>query len=112
MNRRLFLQSSSAAAFAAVTSGQAHAAEAARATGRPNFLFLIADDLTYRSIGGVNNPKLKTPTLDRLVKHSCHFSHCFHQGSWLGAVCVASRTMLNTGQPPLKSRLPSRLIEP
>jgi arylsulfatase A-like enzyme len=64
---------------------------------RPNFLFLIADDLTYRSIQALNNPEVHTPYLDRLVHSGCAFTHCFHQGSSMPAVCVPSRTMLNSG---------------
>jgi arylsulfatase A-like enzyme len=64
---------------------------------RPNFLFLIADDLTYRSIQSLNNPEVETPNLNRLVRRGCTFTHCFHQGSWSGAVCIASRSMLNSG---------------
>lgn len=63
----------------------------------PNFLFLIADDLTFRSIHALNNPEVQTPNLDRLAASGCAFTHCFHQGSWEGAVCTPSRTMLNTG---------------
>ena len=51
----------------------------------------------YRTIHSVNNPEVLTPTIDTLLQSGCHFTHCFHQGSWTGAVCVASRTMLNTG---------------
>jgi arylsulfatase A-like enzyme len=66
-------------------------------SSRPNFLFLIADDLTFRSIHSINNPEVHTPNLDRLAASGCTFTHAFHQGSWSGAVCVPSRTMLNTG---------------
>ena len=65
---------------------------------KPNVLFIIADDQAPRSIGGVNNPEIKTPNLDKLAKQSVLFNNCFNQGSWSGAVCVASRTMLITGQ--------------
>jgi len=65
---------------------------------RPNFLFIFADDQTYRSIGGLNNTEVQTPTLDKLVEQGTVFTHCFNQGAWGGAVCVASRAMLNTGQ--------------
>ncbi len=65
---------------------------------KPNVLFIISDDQSPRSIGGVNNPEVKTPNLDRLARQGTLFSHCFNQGSWSGAVCVASRTMLITGQ--------------
>ena len=83
-------------------SGAATSAELSRATlsaagKRPNFLFMIADDLTYRGVQALGNPEIQTPNLDRLARRGCAFTHCFHQGSWLPAVCVASRTMLNTG---------------
>lgn len=71
--------------------------KAARKDNRPSFLFVICDDLMYRTIGSLNNPEVKTPNLDRLVADGCAFTHCFHQGSWSGAVCIPSRTMLVTG---------------
>jgi len=64
---------------------------------RPNFLFIICDDLMYRTIHSLNNPEVHTPNMDRLAASGCAFTHCFHQGSWSGAVCVPSRTMLNSG---------------
>jgi choline-sulfatase len=93
MDRRTFLASTLAST--ALPEG-AVSAEAAK----PNFLFLIADDLTHnaiRAIGGVGDTEVETPNLDRLVHAGCAFTHCFHQGAWLGAVCVASRSMLNSG---------------
>ncbi|MBN1420519.1 MAG: sulfatase-like hydrolase/transferase [Planctomycetes bacterium] len=65
---------------------------------KPNLLFLFTDDQTFRSIGALNNPAVKTPTIDRLVRRGTTFTHCFNQGAWHGAVCVASRAMLNTGR--------------
>jgi arylsulfatase A-like enzyme len=65
-------------------------------TSRPNFLFLIADDLTYRAIHAMNS-EVHTPNIDKLAASGCYFTHCFHQGSWSAAVCVPSRTMLNSG---------------
>jgi arylsulfatase A-like enzyme len=64
---------------------------------RPNFLFLIADDLTYRGIHALYDQQVITPNLDRLVASGRAFTHCFQQGSWNGAVCIASRMMLLTG---------------
>jgi arylsulfatase A-like enzyme len=95
MNRREFIGFSSSAALAAAQVNPAIALGSR--SDRPNFLFLIADDLMYRTIGSINNPEVHTPNIDKLVRGGCHFTHCFHQGSWTGAVCVASRTMLNTG---------------
>lgn len=85
MNRRNFLASTAAGLSSAAPSAQ------------PNFLFLIADDLTYNGIHAMGNPEVHTPNLDRLMQRGCTFTHCFHQGSWSGAVCVPSRTMLNSG---------------
>jgi len=65
--------------------------------GRPNFLFIICDDLMFRTIHALNNPEVHTPNMDRLAAAGCAFTHSFHQGSWSGAVCIASRTMLNSG---------------
>ncbi len=89
LRRRDFLHSSLVAGIAAQ--------QAPAATVKPNFLFLIADDLTYRAVEKLNNPEVATPNLNRLMKQGCTFTHCFHQGSWLPAVCVASRSMLNSG---------------
>ncbi len=90
MERREFIRS-------AVAGGMAGPLAAATGAPRPNFVFMIADDMTYRALGSVNNSEIQTPNLDRLVRRGCTFTHCFHQGSWTGAVCVPSRTMLNSG---------------
>ena len=65
---------------------------------KPNILFLFTDDQTIETIGGLNNKEILTPHLDELVKNGTTFNHCYNQGSWSAAVCVASRTMLITGQ--------------
>ncbi|GAB5561645.1 MAG: sulfatase-like hydrolase/transferase [Synoicihabitans sp.] len=65
---------------------------------RPNFLFIITDDQAPDMIGALGHPEVKTPNIDRLVEQGTAFTRCFNQGSWSGAVCVASRTMLITGQ--------------
>lgn len=64
---------------------------------RPNFLFMICDDLMFRTIRGLNNPEILTPNIDRLLSSGKAFTHSFHQGSWSPAVCIASRTMLTSG---------------
>lgn len=65
---------------------------------KPNFLIIVTDDQTFESIGCLNNPEVKTPNIDRLVRQGTTFTHAFNQGSWTGAISVASRTMLITGQ--------------
>lgn len=65
---------------------------------KPNFLVIVTDDQTFESIGCLNNKEIHTPNLDRLVSSGTTFTHAFNQGSWSGAVSVASRSMLITGQ--------------
>ena len=71
---------------------------AAPGKDRPNILFLFTDDQSFGTLNVLNNPEVKTPNMDRLVRRGTTFTHCFNQGAWHGAVCVASRAMLNTGR--------------
>lgn len=65
---------------------------------KPNILFIFADDMAYDTFGPDEDPQIQTPHLDRLANQGTRFTHCFNMGSWSGAVCVASRSMLNTGK--------------
>ncbi|QDU77618.1 Choline-sulfatase [Bremerella volcania] len=65
---------------------------------KPNILFLFSDDQSYETPGYVGLTQAQTPSLDELAKRSVSFTHAYNQGSWSGAVCVASRTMLNSGR--------------
>ena len=65
---------------------------------KPNILFLFADDQTYECIRSLGYDEIETPNLDRLVGGGVTFTHAYNQGSWSGAVCIASRCMLNTGR--------------
>ena len=49
---------------------------------KPNFLIIVTDDQTFESIGCLNNPEIKTPNIDRLVRQGTTFTHAFNQGSW------------------------------
>jgi len=68
------------------------------AAEKPNILFIFADDQCYETIGALGMTDIDTPALDSLVKGGLTFTHAYNQGSWSGAVCVASRCMLNTGR--------------
>ena len=65
---------------------------------KPNILFIFADDQCFSTIHELGNNEIQTPNLDQLVRSGVTFTHAYNQGSWSGAVCVASRTMLNTGR--------------
>ncbi len=68
------------------------------ADDRPNVVFIFADDQCFDTIGSLGNQEVQTPNLDRLARGGTTFTHAFNMGSWSGAVCVASRTMLNSGR--------------
>lgn len=65
---------------------------------RPNFLFILADDLAQMSIGPYGNQDCQTPNLDRIAREGMLIHDAHHMGSWSGAVCRPSRTMIMTGR--------------
>ena len=76
----------------------ATAAEHATPPKKPNILFLFTDDQRWDTIHALGNPDIQTPNLDKLVEQGFTFNNCYCQGSWSGAVCLPSRTMVLTGQ--------------
>jgi len=64
----------------------------------PNILFIFADDQCYNTIQELGNEEIYTPTLDELARQGTVFTTTYNMGGWHGAVCVASRTMINTGK--------------
>ncbi|MCG8306872.1 MAG: sulfatase-like hydrolase/transferase [Cytophagales bacterium] len=65
---------------------------------KPNILFIFADDQAYNTIHALGNEEITTPALDKLAEEGMTFTNAYNMGAWHGAVCVASRTMLNTGR--------------
>ena len=72
--------------------------EQVKETKKPNILFIFADDQTYEGVHALGNPEVITPNLDKLASSGVIFTHTYNMGGWNGAVCVASRAMLNTGR--------------
>ena len=64
---------------------------------QPNILFIFSDDQCFETIGALGMTDIETPNLDRLVEEGTTFTHAYNMGGWNGAICVASRHMLNTG---------------
>ncbi len=67
-------------------------------TEKPNILFIFADDQCYNTINELGNKEVITPTLDELARQGTVFTTAYNMGGWQGAICVASRTMFNTGR--------------
>ncbi len=80
------------------TAGDLHADD------RPNVLLLLADDQCFSTLRAAGNDEIQTPNLDRLMARGTSFRRAYNSGGWHGAICVASRTMLNTGLQLWKAR--------
>jgi len=64
---------------------------------RPNILFILADDQAPDTLKAYGNTVCQTPNLDRLSAEGITLTAAHHMGSWSGAVCTPSRTMIMTG---------------
>src|SRR5260370_1652039 len=65
---------------------------------RPNILILFTDDQRFSTRNARNNPDVRTPNMDRLMRQGTAFTHAFIMGGTVPAVCMPSRGMLMTGQ--------------
>lgn len=80
---------------AALAGGPLRAQDAAQAgKGRPNVIFVLADDLGYGDLGVYGQRLIKTPNIDRLAGDGMRFTQ-FYAGS---TVCAPSRAVLMTGR--------------
>jgi arylsulfatase A len=61
---------------------------------KPNFIFILADDLGWGELGCYGQEKIRTPHLDRLAAEGIRFTQ-FYAGS---PVCAPSRCVLLTGK--------------
>lgn len=99
IDRRAFLKTMGGLSASTLLSPSGlSAAQPAAPRKKPNFLVVVADDQCFRTLNALNNREVQTPAFDRLIARGTTFTHCFHQGSWTGAVCVASRAMMHTGR--------------
>jgi arylsulfatase A-like enzyme len=65
---------------------------------RPNFLFIVADDQAPETLRAYGNTVCDTPGIDRIAAGGMTLDGMHHMGSWSGAVCTPSRTMIMTGR--------------
>jgi len=87
MNARMLLL------FIILLGGTIQAAES-----RPNFLFIIADDCTFRDLGCYGG-QAHTPNIDRLSTEGMLFTQCFQAAP----MCSPTRHNIYTGLYPVKS---------
>ncbi len=82
------------AALAGIAAGQTASAGQAAKTGRPNLVYVFADQLRYFSCGYAGDEYARTPNIDRLAAQGCNF----HQAISSTPVCAPYRASLFTGK--------------
>lgn len=70
----------------------------ASAAGKPNILFIFADDWGWGDLSCHGHPYVKTPNIDRLAKEGTDF----HRFTVASGVCSPSRTAVMTGHFPAR----------
>lgn len=63
-------------------------------TGRPNIIWIMADDLGYGDLGSYGQERIKTPNLDAMAREGMRFTDAYAGFT----VCAPSRSVLMTGQ--------------
>lgn len=104
LNRRALLRTA-ALGTAAFASGVDHIFGQS-ATGPPNIVFIMADDLGYADVSCYGRPDIATPNIDSVAAKGVRFLQAYANS----AVCSATRTALITGR--YQYRLPIGLEEP
>ena len=66
----------------------------AKPDSRPNFLFILVDDLRYNATGYAGHPFVKTPNIDRIAKEGANFENAFVTTP----LCSPSRASFLTGR--------------
>ncbi len=66
------------------------------ANTRPNFVFILADDLGWRDLGSYGSSFHQTPHIDRLAAEGMRFTQAYTAG----AVCSPTRASIMTGRYP------------
>ncbi len=75
---------------------------------RPNFVFILADDLGWGDLQCYGHDQIKTPNLDQLAKQGALFTQFYAAGP----VCSPSRAALMAGRFPAELRIHGHLATP
>ena len=92
MNRREFIGGAALTAAAARTG-------VAQSGKKPNFLFVMGDDMTWTDSGESGSKQVRTPNIDRLRQEGMRFTRCFTPT----AMCSPMRQSIYTGLFPVRS---------
>lgn len=74
--------------------GHPLSAQVGRSLGKPNIIYIYADDMGYGELGSYGQIHIKTPHLDQLAKEGMRFTQHYTSAP----VCAPARCMLLTGK--------------
>jgi N-acetylgalactosamine-6-sulfatase len=77
-----------------VSSGEDVLAHAARRSGKPNIVFILADDLGYGDLGCYGRKDIRTPVIDRIAAEGVKFTQYYANGP----ECSPTRAAFLTGR--------------
>ncbi|MBM4028275.1 MAG: N-acetylgalactosamine-6-sulfatase, partial [Planctomycetes bacterium] len=92
LTRRQFVKAVGSAAFATALAPRGRCL--GRPGGKPNLIFILADDLGYGDLGCYGQSRISTPHLDRMAAEGMRFTQHYAGGT----VCAPSRCALMTGR--------------
>jgi arylsulfatase A-like enzyme len=85
-------------AFAGCSPGHKPGQPGDAASGRPNVLFILADDQRADALGCTGNSYIRTPNIDTLARNGFRFRNAYVMGGHHGAISAPSRAMLLSGR--------------
>lgn len=65
---------------------------------KQNVIIFFTDDERFDTIAALGNKEISTPNIDKLVEEGTSFCRAHIPGGTVGAVCMPSRAMINTGR--------------
>lgn len=103
-NRRQFLQQTTLGLTGCcLTAGCSSAVRtAAPSAQRPNFVFILCDDLGYGDLGCYGHSLIQTPNLDRLSEQGMRLTDCYSAAP----VCSPARAGALSGRNPYRCKIP------
>ena len=93
MNRREFLKLAAAGAASFLPGAPSHAGPSARA-GKPNFVFILIDDLGWKDLSFMGSGYYETPRIDKLAAEGVVFTNAYSNAP----NCAPTRACLMSGQ--------------
>jgi len=97
LSRRDFLRRAASMTAASALATRARATAQTTST-RPNFVFILVDDLGWADVGCYGSDLHETPNIDRLARQGMRFTDAYAAAS----VCTPTRASIVTGKAPAR----------